>query len=126
LLLRSLCVRRFNKQVLNNKLSMATELEILQNISDKLNQLIILTRLANSKAIADFKKEIEDDPVFQAVLDTANASLSSDELKEKVKEQTNVSKGTIKNRIAELMEKGGLTAVKKGKEIYYDDSGLYR
>jgi len=109
-----------------NRISMATELELLQSISEKLNQLIILTRLANSKAIADFKKKIEGDPVFQAVLDTANASLSSSELKQKVKEQTQVSEGTIKNRIAVLMEKGGLTAVKKGKEIYYDDSGLYR
>jgi hypothetical protein len=105
---------------------MATELELLQDISDKLNQLIVLTRLANSKAIAGFKEEIDKDPVFRAVLDLADETLSSAELKQKVKEQTNVSEGTIKNRIAVLMEKGGLTAVKKGKEIYYGDSGLYR
>lgn len=105
---------------------MATELDLLQNISDKLNQLIILTRLANSKAIADFKGEIDNDPVFLALLDLADEKLSSAELKQKVKEQTNVSEGTIKNRIAVLMEKGGLIAVKKGKEIYYCDSGLYR
>jgi len=105
---------------------MATESELLQNIIEKLNQLIALTRLANSKAIADFKEEIGKDLVFQATLDLADGTLSSAELKEKVKEQTRVSEGTIKNRIAVLMEKGGLIAVKKGKEIYYDNSGLFR
>lgn len=104
---------------------MATELELLQNISDKLNQLIILTRLGNSKAIADFKVEISKDAVFQAILDLADGTLSSAEIKEKVKEATKVSEGTIKNRIAVLMEKGGLTAVRQGKEIYYKNTGLY-
>lgn len=105
---------------------MATELELLQNISDRLGQLIVLARLANAKAIADFKEEIKKDPVFQAILNLVDGKLSSTEIKDKVKEQTKVSERTIEGRIAILMEKGALIAVKKGKEIYYDDSGLYR
>ena len=105
---------------------MVTELEVLQNISEKLNQLITLTKLANSKAIADFKVEISKDPVFQAVLDLADGKLSSSDLKAKVIEQTKESESTIKRRIGVLMEKGALTAVRNGKEIYYLDSGLYR
>jgi hypothetical protein len=103
-----------------------TELSVLQEISDKLNQLLILTRLANSKAIMEFKEEIEKDPVFQAILEIADETLSSSELKVKVTEKTKASEPTIKRRIAVLMEKGALYAKKKGHEIYYCDSGLYR
>jgi predicted transcriptional regulator len=102
-----------------------TELSVLQEISDKVSQLLTLTRLANSQAIADFKKQIEEDPVFQAILDLADETLSSSELKAKVTEKTKASEPTIKRRIALLMEKGALYAKKKGHEIYYGDTGLY-
>lgn len=102
-----------------------TELAVLQEISEKLSQLLTLTRLANSQAIADFKKEIEEDAIFQAILDFADETLSSSELKTKVNEKTKASEPTIKRRIAILMEKGALYAKKKGSEIYYGDTGLY-
>lgn len=104
---------------------MPTEVELLENTSNKLSLLITLTRLTNSKAIADFKEAISKDPIFGTILDLANGTLSSSEIKMKVVEQTKVSEGTIKNRIAILMEKGALTAVRNGKEIYYQNSGLY-
>ncbi len=104
---------------------MSTELEVLKEISEKLNQLLILTRLGNSKAIADFKEEMDDDPILQAILKLADGTLSSAKIKEKVKQQTGESERTITRRIATLMEKGALNAVRKGNEIYYDDSGLY-
>jgi DNA-binding transcriptional ArsR family regulator len=104
---------------------MTTELDVLNEISEKLNQLITLTRLANSKAIAEFKEEIKKDIVSLTVLSLADGTLSSSEIKQKVMEQTKVSDGTVKNRIAVLMEKGALTAVRRGKEIYYQNTGLF-
>ncbi len=104
---------------------MSAELELLKDISDKLTQLLILTRLENSKAIADFKEEIDNDPILQTILKLADGILSSANIKQKVKEQTGESERTISRRIATLMEKGALIAIRKGKEIYYDNSGLY-
>ena len=104
---------------------MSTELELLKDISDKLTQLLILTRLENSKEIADFKEEIDNDPILQSILKLTDGTLSSANIKEKVKAQTGESERTITRRIATLMEKGALIAIRKGKEIYYDKSGLY-
>ena len=101
------------------------ELSVLQEISDKLSKLLTLTRLANSQAITEFKKKIEEDPVFEVILELADGTLSSTEMNKKAIEQTKVSERTIKSRIAELTEKGALSATRKGKEIYYKDSGLY-
>jgi len=109
----------------NNRLFMATEIELLKNISDRLGQLLVLTRLANAKAIADFKEEIKKDPVFQAILDLADGSLASSQMNEKVQEKTKVSERTVKGRIAQLLEKGALNSIRKGKEVYYEKSGLY-
>lgn len=104
---------------------MSEEVKLLNEISRKLSQLIILTKLSNSKVIENTKKEIREDKVSRTILDLADGSLSSSQLKEKVMAQTKVSKPTVERRIAELVEKGALTFVRKGKEICYENSGLY-
>jgi Fic family protein len=104
---------------------MTDETELLKDISHKLSQLIVLTKLSNSKVIADTKEEIRKDPVSRALLDLADGSISSSQLKTQVMAQTKASQSTVERRIAELVEKGGLVATKKGHEIYYENSGLY-
>jgi Fic family protein len=104
---------------------MTEEVKLLKEMSRKLSQLIVLTKLSNSKVIEDTKKEIRKDKASRTVLDLADGSLSSSQLKEKVMAQTKVSEPTVKRRIAGLVEKGALTFVRKGKEIYYENSGLY-
>jgi Fic family protein len=101
------------------------EVKLLEDISSKLSQLLVLTRLSNSKVIAEAREEINRDPVAQALLALADDSLSSSQLKEKVAEQTNVSEKTVQRRILDLVEKGAITPIRKGKEIYYENSGLY-
>ena len=104
---------------------MTSEVELLEEISKKMSQLIVLAKLSSSKFIVETKEEIKKDPVSLAVLQLADGTMSSSQIKEKVKEQTKVSERTIEGRISELTEKGALTAVRKGKEIYYENSGLY-
>lgn len=104
---------------------MSEEDKLLKEISRKLSQLIILTKLSNSKVIEDTKKEIRKDKVSRTILDLADGSLSSSQLKEKVMAQTKVSKPTVQRRITWLVEKGALTLIRKGNEIYYENSGLY-
>ena len=104
---------------------MSEEIELLREISRKLSQLIVLTKLSCSKLIEDNKKEIRKDVVSRLILDLADGSLSSSQLKEKVMVQAKVSESTVKRRIADLIEKGALIFTRKGKEIYYENSGLY-
>lgn len=102
-----------------------SEIDVLKEISKKLGDLVILTKLSSAKAIAEFKEEIAKDPIFQMILSLADGSLSSAQLTEKVMQQTKVSEKTVKRRISDLVEKGGLTYERKGKEIYYENSGLF-
>ena len=104
---------------------MSEEVKLLKEISRKLSQLIILTKLSSSKIIEENKREIRKDVVSKTILDLADGSLSSSQLKEKVMEQTKVSKPTVTRRIMDLVEKGALTFIRKGNEIYYENSGLY-
>lgn len=104
---------------------MSSEVELLKEISRKLSQLIVLTRLSNSKIIAETKEELKKDPVSQALFSSVDGALSSSQLTEKVAKQTNKSERTVQRRIAELIERGALTPVRKGNEIYYENSGLY-
>ena len=104
---------------------MTEESDLLREISRKLSQLIVLTKLSNSKAIAEAKKEINEDPVSLALLNLADGSFSYSQIIKKVVEQTKASEPTIKRRIADLSEKGGLLPTRKGREVYYENSGLY-
>ena len=104
---------------------MSGDSELLREISQKLSQLIILTKLSNSNLIKSVKEEIRKDPVAQAAIDLADGFLSSSQIKEKVATQVKVSEKTVERRLNELVEKGVLIAARKGKEIYYYNSGLY-
>jgi len=104
---------------------MSNEIELLKEISHKLSQLLVLTKLSSSKVIAETKEEIRKDPVSLALLSSADGSLSLTQMTGKVIEQTKASERTVKRRIADLVEKGALTSIKKGKENYYENSGLY-
>ena len=92
----------------------------------QIDLLILLTKLSNLSTLANIKKELEKDDVAKTVLSLADGSLSSNQLKEKVAKKTNVSKKTAQRRILELIEKGALLAIKKGSEVYYENSGLYQ
>jgi hypothetical protein len=96
-----------------------TELSVLQEISEKLSQLLTLTRMANSQVIADFKKEIKKDPLLELILNLADDTLAASKLKAKIKENMKVSDDTIERRIAVLMEKGALYVKKRGNGLLW-------
>ena len=104
---------------------MSNEADLLKEISRKLSQLIFLTKLSNLKLIEEAKQEIREDQVFQAILDIADGSLSSSDLKQKVMTMTKVSKPTVGRRLAWLVERGALVTTRKGNEVFYENSGLY-
>jgi Fic family protein len=106
-------------------MAMSGEADLLKEISAKLSELIVLSRLSNSKAIAETRKEMKEDQVAQAILDFADGTMSASQIYEKVIEKAKTSEPTVKRRIAYLLEKGAIAAVKKRKETYYKNTGLY-
>lgn len=104
---------------------MTDEVDLLKEISQKLSQLLVLTKLSNSKVIEETKEEIKKDQVLLALLNLADGSLSYSEIIQKAIEQTKASESTVRRRIVDLVEKGGLNAIRRGREVYYENSGLY-
>jgi DNA-binding transcriptional ArsR family regulator len=104
---------------------LSDEITLLKEISRKLSQLIILFRMTNRKEIDEMKKEIKKDKVARSILELADGSLSVKSLREKISESTKVSEVTVRRRIYELVDKGALTVNRKGKENFYENSGLY-
>jgi len=104
---------------------LSDEVTLLKEISRKLSQLIILFKMTNQEKIDEIAEQIKKDKVARSILEFADGSLSVKSLKKKVIMSVKVSEKTVRNRIYELVDKGALIAYRKGKENYYENSGLY-
>jgi hypothetical protein len=97
----------------------------LKDVVDRLDQLITLWKLANMDVIRKVRKEIENDPVSMKVLELADGTKEYSLLAKEVAKSTGKSEITVKRRIAELSDKWGIKKIRKGKRVYYKDTGLY-
>jgi biotin operon repressor len=100
-------------------------INILREISKKLDQLIVLIKLSNRAALEDIRRRIERDKVALQILESADGSLSYSAMSKKISETLGVAEITVKKKISELKEMGVLVAVRKGKEVYYEKSELF-
>jgi len=99
--------------------------KILKEISNKLDQLIILGKLSNKNILDNYQKEIKDDSLYSKLVEFADGTISSSDLAKKVALETGSAEITIKVRIAKLREMGFLTARKEGREVFYEKSELF-
>jgi len=104
---------------------MSKEQKILKEISHKLDQLIILTKLGSLDIIEKYKTKIRGDKVFAKILDYSDGSLSYSELCEKISKELGVAEITVKKKVSELKEMGFIVTERKGREVYYAKSGLF-
>ena len=104
---------------------MSKEQKVLKEISHKLDQLIILTKLNSLDIIKQYKAKIRRDKISAKILDYSDGSLSYSKLVEKVSKELGVAEITVMKKISELKEMGFLVTERKGKEVYYDKSGLF-
>ena len=104
---------------------MSKEQEILKEISHKLDQLIILTKLSNLQIIEKYKSKVRGDKVFAKILDCSDGSLDYSELCEKVAKELGVAEITVMKKVSELKEMGFLITERKGRKVYYVTSGLF-
>jgi biotin operon repressor len=98
--------------------------ELLRDISKKLDQLIILMKLSNKATLENVRKKIKRDKVALQILESADEFLSYSTISKKVSEALGVAEITVKKKISELKEMGVLIPVRKGREVYYKNSGL--
>jgi len=104
---------------------MSKEQEILKEISHKLDQLIILSKLNSLEIIEKYKTKIRGDKVFAKILDYSDGSLSYSEICEKVSKELGIAEITVMKKVSELKEMGFLITERKGKKVYYAKSGLF-
>ena len=104
---------------------MSKEREILKEISHKLDQLIILTKLNSLDIIKRYKTKIRGDKVFAKILDYSDGSLNYSKLCEKVSKELGVAEITVMKKVSELKDMGFLVTQRKGRQVYYATSGLF-
>lgn len=103
---------------------MSEEVKILEEISHKIDQLISLLKLSNFDALNRVAREIMKDKVTKKILELADGSLSYSDLAGRVSDELGVAEITVKRKISRLREIGLLIPKKRGKEVYYENSGL--
>jgi hypothetical protein len=96
-----------------------------EDLGQKLDLLIALTRMGVREQLNRERKAIEDDPVSLALLQRAEDWTPAGELKTAVKMQTKQSEPTIKRRIAELILRGAMQRRGAGGSISYRSTGLF-
>lgn len=104
---------------------MSGQLDALKEISRKLDQLIILTKLGNLNIIAEYKTRVRGDKVSGKILDYSDGSLGYSELCEKISKELGVAEITVMKKVSELKEMGYLVTERRGRKVYYDTSGLF-
>ena len=104
---------------------MSEQLDALKEISRKLDQLIILTKLSNRDVLAEYKAKVRGDKVFGKILDYSDGSLGYSQLCEKIAKELSVAEITVMKKVSQLKEMGFLVTERRGRNVYYATSGLF-
>lgn len=97
---------------------------ILQKISDQLDMLVSLSKLAYSDKIDKAKQEIVKDEIMAKILELVSEDLTAGDLVSAVCAQVEQKERTIRSRLSELVSKGVLKIEKEGTKSFYRSTGL--
>ena len=103
---------------------MSEETEILERIEARISQLVILTKLMNSKALDEARHELQSDKDYMKILEVCGEPTSFNNILSRVSADTGVSRRTVQSKLSHLKSKGVLLSSRRGREVYYFDSGL--
>lgn len=103
---------------------MSQEKSELSEILQKLDQLIILLKISNKAILDNYKRQLEQDKVYMRILEILEEPLSYSDISKKLHDELGVAEITVKRKIADLRAMGFLIATRKGREVYYENSGL--
>lgn len=97
---------------------------LLQKISDQLDMLISLSKLAYSDKIDEVKKKVAEDEVMTKILEVVSEDLTAGDLVSVVSAQVKQKERTIRSRLSDLVGKGVLKIEKVGTKSFYRSTGL--
>ena len=81
--------------------------KLLKEISDKLDQLVILGKLTNKNVLDSYQKEIKGDTIYSKLVEYADGTVSSSDLVKKVAVETGSAEITVKkDRVKHWMDRG--------------------
>jgi len=100
------------------------ELELLKEMSHKLDLLVTLLKLSNRDVLEKFRKEVKKDKVATKILELADEPITYSDLVRKVSTETGAAEITVKRKISRLKEMGFLMSRREGREVYYENTGL--
>jgi hypothetical protein len=103
---------------------MAQENNEIEKISRKIDQLIVLMKLSNRSVLADLKKQLERDKLYIRILEITEVPTTYSTICDKLHTELGVAEITAKRKIADLKGLGLLVSERKGREVYYESSGL--
>lgn len=98
--------------------------QVLQKISDQLDMLISLSKLAYSGKINKVKREIAEDEVMTGIMEILSEDLTAGELVSAVSARVKQKERTIRSRLSYLIGKGVLKTEKVGNRSLYRSTGL--
>jgi predicted HTH transcriptional regulator len=98
--------------------------QILQKISDQMDMLVSLSKLAYSDKIDKAKQEIVKDEITAKILELVSEDLTAGELVSAVCAQVKQKERTIRSRLSDLVGKGILEIEKVGAKSFYRSTGL--
>jgi hypothetical protein len=97
---------------------------LLKEISRKLDQLIILTKMGRQEEIRKIAANVRGDPILGEIRKLSDGTVLSSQIKSMVSKATSKSESLVEKKIYELVDDGVIVPIRKGREIYYIDSGL--
>jgi DNA-binding transcriptional ArsR family regulator len=103
---------------------MSDSAEILERISDKLDILISISRVAYAEELRGKAREVHGDPVATSILELVAEPKAYGDLSKMVAQNTGAAEITVKRKIADLKDSGLLRVRKVGRDAYYENSGL--
>jgi len=103
---------------------MSRESSQLAEISRKLDQLIVLLKLSNRASIEEYRRRLGQDKIYARILEVSDGSLDYSDLARKLSEELGVADITVKKKISDLKEMGLLITLRKGREVFYVNSGV--
>ncbi|HZS30346.1 MAG TPA: hypothetical protein VFA37_03750 [Gaiellaceae bacterium] len=96
----------------------------LDLISQKLDQLIVITKLAQWSAIAKTQTEVRSDKINAAILDASTGWVRAGKMQAAVAKKTKSSTRTVRERIADLVAMDALEKRGGGPTMEYKACGL--
>ena len=94
-------------------------------VVDRLDQLILLFRVAFAEQINAFGEDLRADPVTGVILDQiSGGAAASGEIKRTAAKVAGVSEKTVQRALARLVERGVVRADGKGTATTYRSTGV--